>query len=402
MDVISQQPIQVTFDYPVLFTDGLFQPDNPTLRQILVRAADIDGPAQVLFIIDSGVHEAQPGLIAAIEGYAAAHADALHLAGGPLVITGGEASKNEPAVLHRVHQAIHDARLCRHSYVAAVGGGAVLDVVGYAAATAHRGIRLIRIPTTVLAQDDSAVGVKNGVNAFGKKNYLGTFAPPFAVINDVAFLATLSDRDWRSGISEAIKVAIVRDPAFFAAIEADAPLLVARDAAAMERLVRRSAALHLAHISSGGDPFELGSSRPLDFGHWAAHKLEQLTDYRLRHGEAVAVGMALDTAYAHVQGFLPERDLRRILDLLIAVGFELWPPELARTLSDAASGSSVLDGLEEFREHLGGTLTIMLIRGLGEPFDVHEIDRNAMMRSIEVLARAQDAARAASAARRAS
>ena len=112
--------------------------------------------------------------------------------------------------------------------------------------------------------------------------------------------------------------------------------------------------------------------------------------------------MALDSAYAHLRGFLPERDLRRVLDLLVAVGFELLPPELARTLSESASGSSVLDGLEEFREHLGGTLTIMLIRGLGEPFDVHEIDRNAMMRSIEVLARAQDAARSASAARRAS
>ena len=402
MDSISQQRIQVTFDYPVLFTDGLFQPDNPTLRQILARTTDVDGPAQVLFIIDSGVHDANPGLAAAIDGYTAAHAAAVQLAARPLVITGGEASKNDPAVLHQVHQAIHDARLCRHSYVAAIGGGAVLDVVGYAAATAHRGIRLIRIPTTVLAQDDSAVGVKNGVNAFGKKNFLGTFAPPFAVINDVGFLATLSDRDWRSGISEAIKVAIVRDPAFFAAIEADAAKLVARDAAAMERLIRRSAALHLAHISSGGDPFELGSSRPLDFGHWAAHKLEQSTDYRLRHGEAVAVGMALDSAYAHVQGFLPERDLRRVLDLLVAVGFELLPPELAQTLSEPAPGSSVLDGLEEFREHLGGTLTIMLIRGLGEPFDVHEIDRNAMMRSIEVLARAQDAARAASAARRAS
>src|SRR6478672_4868338 len=235
MDAISQQPIQVTFDYPVLFTDGLFQPDNPTLRQILVRAADFDGPAQVLFVVDSGVHEAHPGLAAAIEGYTAAHADALQLAGRPVVIIGGEASKNDPAVLHQVHQAIHDARLCRHSYVAVIGGGAVLDVVGYAAATAHRGIRLIRIPTTVLAQDDSAVGVKNGVNAFGQKNYLGTFAPPFAVISDFAFLSTLSERDWRSGISEAIKVALVRDPAFFDLLERDAALLVARDADAMER-----------------------------------------------------------------------------------------------------------------------------------------------------------------------
>jgi 3-dehydroquinate synthase len=170
----------------------------------------------------------------------------------------------------------------------------------------------------------------------------------------------------------------------------------------MERLVRRSAALHFAHISNGGDPFELGSSRPLDFGHWSAHKLEQMTDYRLRHGEAVAVGMALDTTYAHEQGFLPEPELRRILDLLVAMGFELLPPELARASADGGAGGSVLDGLEEFREHLGGTLTIMLIRGLGQPFDVHEIDRNAMIRSIQVLGGAQDAARSASAARRAS
>ncbi len=402
MDAIPQHPIQVTFDYPVLFTDGLFQPDNLTLRRLLVDAAGMDGAADLLFFVDSGVNAAHPYLSAAIADYCSAHADALTLAGPPVVIVGGEESKNDPAVLERIHHAIHDARLCRHSYVAAIGGGAVLDVVGYAAATAHRGIRLIRIPTTVLAQDDSAVGVKNGVNAFGKKNYLGTFAPPFAVINDFTFLATLSDRDWRSGIAEAIKVAIVRDPAFFAAIEADAAKLVARDAAAMERLVRRSAALHLAHISNGGDPFELGSSRPLDFGHWSAHKLEQMTDYRLRHGEAVAVGMALDTTYAHEQGFLPEAELRRILDLLVAMGFELLPPELARASADGAAGGSVLDGLEEFREHLGGTLTIMLIRGLGQPFDVHEIDRNAMIRSIQVLAGAQDAARSASAARRAS
>ena len=278
----------------------------------------------------------------------------------------------------------------------------MLDVVGYAAATAHRGVRLIRVPTTVLSQDDSAVGVKNGVNAFGKKNYLGTFAPPFAVINDFAFLSTLSDRDWRSGISEAIKVALVRDPAFFDRIEEDAVRLVARDAAAMERLVRRSAALHLAHVVSGGDPFELGTSRPLDFGHWAGHKLEQLSGHRLRHGEAVAIGIAIDSTYAHLCGFLPERDWRRILAVLLAVGFDLAAPELAHGLDAPAGGRALLDGLEEFREHLGGTLTIMLLRGIGQPFDVHEIDRDVMIRSIELVARAQTDARLGGIARRAS
>ena len=307
MDDIQQQSIQVTFSYPVVFTTDLFSAENPTLDEILGRKPAGHPPARLLFVIDRGVVEAQPDLLNAIERHCLGYAGRLETAGPPLVIEGGEEAKNNPLVLEQVLAAIHAARLCRHSYVAAIGGGAVLDVVGYAAATAHRGLRLIRVPTTVLAQDDSAMGVKNGVNAFGQKNYLGSFSPPFAVINDFAFLRTLSERDWRSGISEAIKVALVRDPAFFDLLERDAALLAARDADAMERLVRRSARLHLAHVATGGDPFELGSSRPLDYGHWAAHKLEQMTGHRLRHGEAVAIGIALDSSYAYRAASLPSR-----------------------------------------------------------------------------------------------
>ena len=171
---------------------------------------------------------------------------------------------------------------CSRHCLIAIGGGALLDVAGFAAAMAHRGVRLIRVPTTVLSQDDSAIGVKNGINAFDKKNYLGTFAAPFAVINDSRFLPTLSDRDWRSGISEAIKVALIRDAAFFDFIEANAVKLHDRDLPVMEQLVHRSAELHYDHITTNGDPYEQGSSRPLDYGHWAAHKLEPVTDYRLR------------------------------------------------------------------------------------------------------------------------
>jgi 3-dehydroquinate synthase len=398
MDVI-RTPIQITFSYPVVFTTGLFAPSNRTLRDTFGHQP-ADPAAQVVFVIDQGVADAHANLLTDIDGYCRAHADVMSAAAAPILVPGGEASKNDSDVLRRIQAGIHDAGLCRHSYLAVVGGGAVLDVAGYAAATAHRGIRLIRIPTTVLAQDDSAVGVKNGVNAFGKKNFLGTFAPPFAVLNDFAFLTTLADRDWRSGISEAIKVALIRDAAFFDVLERDATLLAARDRQAMERLIRRSAALHFAHVTTGGDPFELGSSRPLDFGHWAAHKLEQLTDYQLRHGEAVAIGIAVDTTYAHLQGYLAEADWRRILSLLSAVGFDLWAPELAQP---GGSGEpAVLDGLEEFREHLGGELTIMLLRGIGQPVDVHEIDRNAMIRSIELVATAQDEARTGRSARKAS
>jgi 3-dehydroquinate synthase len=271
--------------------------------------------------------------------------------------------------------------------VIAIGGGALLDVAGYAAATAHRGIRLVRVPTTVLAQGDSAVGVKNGVNAFGLKNYLGTFAPPYAVVNDVAFLPTLSDRDWFGGVSEAVKVALVKDASLFDEIERDVPRLLLRDLDAMERIVRRSAALHLAHIG-GGDPFEAGSSRPLDFGHWAAHKLESMTGGGLRHGEAVAVGMALDATYAHAQGLLGERDWRRILSLIHALRLSVYVPALDAERADA----TIFEGLREFREHLGGPLTVMLLRGIGQPVDVHEIDTGVMIRSIATL-KAVEAAR---------
>ena len=400
MDLIEQE-IRVSFRYPVLFTRGIFTASNPALGDLLRQAAGEDGVARILFVVDSGVTSAHPGLVTAIETYCREHQDVLRLAGPVLVVPGGERIKNEPAELDALLSAIHAAALCRHSYLAVIGGGAVLDVAGYAAATAHRGIRLIRIPTTVLAQDDSALGVKNGVNSFGKKNYLGTFAPPFAVINDFAFLATLSDRDWRSGISEAVKAALIRDAAFFDLLETLAPALSAREAPAMEQVVRRSAALHLAHIATGGDPFELGSSRPLDFGHWAAHKLEQLTEHRLRHGEAVAAGIALDTTYSYLCGHLPERDWQRVLGLLRALGFALYVPELSQHLDQGDHPASVLGGLDEFREHLGGRLTIMLLHGIGRPFDVHEIDRDVMIRSIE-LVRATEESAAAAAARRAS
>ncbi len=245
------------------------------------------------------------------------------------------------------------------------------------AATAHRGIRLLRIPTTTLSQNDSGVGVKNGINAFGKKNFTGTFAPAWAVINDLRFLETLPDREWRAGIAEAVKVALIKDAAFFEQIEDSVPALAARDLEAMGRMNHRCAELHVQHICQGGDPFEMGSSRPLDFGHWSAHKLEQLTNYRLRHGEAVAIGLALDVTYSHLQGWLGADDVRRVCDVLAGVGFSLYDPGL--------ESPEIFQGLREFREHLGGELTIQMLRRIGEGFNVHEIDEDLMRRGIAQL-----------------
>jgi 3-dehydroquinate synthase len=379
----------VPFRYRVYFTRDVFARDNALLASAV--SGTIPGqPSRLFFIVDDGVSKAHPGLCAAIEEYCRGHRADVSLAGPVLVVPGGESIKNDPSAVTRLLQAIHDAALCRHSYVAAVGGGAVLDVAGYAASTVHRGVRLIRLPSTVLSQDDSAVGVKNGVNAFGQKNYLGTFAPPHAVINDFNLLTTLSDRDWRGGLSEAVKAALIRDAPFFDFIESRAAALIGRDMSAMEAVIRRSAELHLQHITTGGDPFETGSSRPLDFGHWSAHKLERLSSHRLRHGQAVSIGIALDSTYSQLAGWLPEAQWRRIITLLQDLELPVFTPEMGRHLDDEEHAACVLRGLDEFREHLGGRLTIMLLRGIGQPFDGHEIDRELVARSIAVLKTLQD------------
>src|SRR6185437_8907762 len=219
---------------------------------------------------------------------------------------------------------------------------------------------------------------------FGKKNFLGCFTPPYAVINDFQFLTTLEDRDWRAGMAEAVKVALIQDAAFFEFMEEEAAALAAREMRPMKTLIERCAEMHLLHIQTKGDPFELGSSRPLDFGHWAAHKLEQLTNHALRHGEAVAIGIALDTTYSYLSGMLEERDWRRTIDLLHTLGFDLAVTQEGLTLGRENS-RSLLSGLNEFREHLGGPLTIMLLKRVGVGIEVHEISDDLMMESIALL-----------------
>ncbi|WP_187263367.1 3-dehydroquinate synthase [Pontibacter beigongshangensis] len=377
-----QQSFAVQFSYGVYFTENLFSTGNTLLTEVLQQDKSTSR-RKVFFVIDSGVAEAHPQLAQDIKSYAQGHEQVMKLLAEPMVITGGEEVKNDTELLYQLLEAINTNGICRHSYLIAIGGGAVLDMAGFAAAIAHRGIRHIRVPTTVLAQDDSAVGVKNSFNSFGKKNFLGTFAPPFAVINDSQFLLTLDDRDWRSGISEAIKVALIKDEVFYNEIKENAEKLVQRDMPAMQQLIHRCAEMHVQHIG-GADPFETGSSRPLDFGHWAAHKLEQLTNYSLRHGEAVAIGIALDVLYSKLKGMLTAAECEDILGLLHKLGFALYVPELSGC--DATTGKlAVIKGLTEFREHLGGQLTIMLLTRIGKGVEVHEMDEKLLEQAIDLL-----------------
>ncbi len=368
---VVKKTIRVAYDLRVFFTDHAFDAANVVLRQVL--ADDKSGQVKkVLVVLDESLAQAQPALSQQIEKYFAAHDNALKLVCPPLVIEGGERTKNSAFYISEIHSQTDRHHVDRHSYVIAVGGGALLDMVGFAAATAHRGIRHVRIPTTTLSQADSGVGVKNGINAFGKKNFVGTFAPPFAVINDFQLLESLSPRDKRAGYVEAVKVALIRDRLYFETLERDAAALRDCEPEAMRRLIRRCAELHLEHIATSGDPFEFGAARPLDFGHWSAHKLEQLSEYRVRHGEAVAIGIALDVIYSRMRGFLDAASAERVLELLEALGFELFTSELLHLNSQ--DSLLLLDGLEEFREHLGGELTITLLKEIGIGFEAHEMN----------------------------
>ena len=375
-------PITLRHEHRLIFTRDVFAPGNDTLAALLTPR-EPGGTARAVVFWDAGLASAFPGFAEKMTRWFAARAARVSLEAEPLALDGGEGVKNDFHQLEQVWMAINAAKLCRHSFVLAIGGGAVLDMVGFAAATAHRGIPIIRLPTTSLSQADGGLGVKNGVNYFAKKNWLGAFVVPHAVVNDLAFLHGLPPRDRRAGLIEAVKVALIRDANFFEFIAARVDALAAFEPEPYEAVIRESARQHMEHIATGGDPFERGSARPLDFGHWAAHKLEQLSEFRVSHGEAVAVGMAIDLIYARRVGLLPEPIAERILALIQRLGFELFAP--VKQIRGPSGRQDMLDGLEEFREHLGGRLTIPMIRAPGDRLDVHEMDGPVVRASFEEL-----------------
>jgi 3-dehydroquinate synthase len=379
---IAWQRFSVPYDYPVAFTRGLFDPANPLLADMLARREPAKRHRCLVFL-DDNLGRARPGLAAAIESYADAHAARMSLAAPVETVPGGEKIKTDLAWIEGIQDQIHRLGIDRHSFVIGIGGGAVLDAVGLAAATAHRGVRHVRLPSTVLAQNDSGVGVKNAVNLKGYKNFVGTFAPPWAVLNDFDLLDSLPRRERIAGLAEAVKVALIRDRAFFEWIEANADRLIAFDSGAEEYMIRRCAELHMRQIAHGGDPFEMGSARPLDFGHWSAHRLEALTHHHVRHGEAVAIGIALDSRYSVLAGLLEPGADERIAALLEHLGFRIWHPALARR--DETGRPAMLRGLEEFREHLGGELTVTLLTAVGTGHEVHEIDAGLVTRAADWL-----------------
>jgi 3-dehydroquinate synthase len=368
---VINQKFTLNFQYSVLFAHNCFDIEDKTIIDLV---DNISESPKLLAIIDEGVEKTHPDLAVRIEQYCEHH----NIQSIPsMVVPAGEDCKNDESVIDDIYSAVEKYEIDRHSYILVVGGGAVVDAVGFAAATAHRGIRLIRMPSTVLGQNDAGVGVKNAVNYHKRKNYIGTFAPPFAVINDFDLLSTLSARDKRAGIAEAVKVALIKDATFFDELYQTRSELAEFEEVATKHMIIKCAQLHLDHIATSGDPFELGSARPLDFGHWSAHKLEQLTNNELRHGEAVAIGIALDSLYSALKGHISQDKVDKILTLLSAVGFELSHPVLEKL--------NVVKALAEFKEHLGGNLCITLLSDIGAGFEVNEIDEVLMTQALTKL-----------------
>ncbi len=388
---MSDRPDHLSFaltlrhEHRLIFTRDVFAENNAILAELLTPR-EAGENVRVLVFVDAGVQRGFPDITGRIQRWFAVRSDRFGLAATPIVVPGGEAVKNDFRELERVWSAINSAGLDRHSYVLVLGGGAVLDMVGFAAATAHRGIQLVRLPTTSLSQGDGGVGVKNGINYFGKKNWLGAFVVPHAIVNDFVFLHALPERARRCGLIEAVKVALIRDARFFEFIAERVDALARFEQEPFEAVIRESARQHVEHIATAGDPFEHGSARPLDFGHWAAHKLEQLSEFRVSHGEAVAVGIAMDVIYARRTGLLAEPIAERILNVIQRLGFELFAP--VREIRRPTGPQDMLDGLEEFREHLGGRLSIPMITAPGQRLEIHEINGPVVKAAFdELLAR---------------
>lgn len=368
-------PFSVPQVHRLRFTEDVLGRDSHILADLLEPT--VQGRARVQFWADQELLKARPELKQRIRSFCDQYPH-LNRVGNVQIVPGGEPIKNDIHILERMLKVFNAADLDRRSYVVVIGGGAVLDAVGFAAAIAHRGIRLVRLPTTTLAQGDSGIGVKNGVNLFQKKNWLGSFAVPWGVVNDVDLLSTLSDRDFISGFSEAVKVALLKSPEMFEQLCGDAKRIRQRDPQAALQAIQQSAQWHLKHITLGGDPFEMREARPLDYGHWSAHRLEAMTDFQLRHGEAVAIGVAIDSVYSSLCYKMSQAEAVQVVQCLLDLGFGLQHDALEQT-------QHLHQGLEEFRQHLGGRLTLTMLDGVGKPFEVHEVQWPRMLEAIEIV-----------------
>jgi 3-dehydroquinate synthase len=296
----------------------------------------------------------------------------------PLVraIPPGEPSKSLDQAVALWHW-LAESGAARRDVLLAFGGGVIADLGGWVASAYMRGIPYINLPTTLLAQVDGALGGKVAVNHPLAKNLIGAFHQPAAVIANVGFLRTISGRHLRAGLAETIKKAMIASPAYWALIENEADAILARDPAALERLVRSAAAIKTALVER--DPYEDDLRRPLNFGHTIGHPLETVTGYGpLLHGEAVALGMVVESRIAAARGLLAPALLERLLTLLRRCGL----PTVAGELAAPVEGEAVLAAMEHVRLIRAGSLRWVLPVDLGETVIADDVGEDEVRRAL--------------------
>ncbi len=289
-----------------------------------------------------------------------------------LVLPDGEAFKTLDTVA-RILDVLVANRFSRDACIVALGGGVVGDVAGFAASCYQRGIDFVQLPTTLLAQVDSSVGGKTGVNHVGGKNLIGAFHQPRAVIADTDTLATLPNRELRAGLAEVIKYGLIIDAAFFAWLEANISKLLARDGAALTYAIRRCCEIKADFVRR--DEREQGDRALLNLGHTFGHAIESATGYASwLHGEAVGAGMYMAALTSHHAGWLSSDELTRVRTLLLRTGLPLAAREMA---GDAALASMRMD-----KKVKAGQMRLVLLKGIGSSVLTAEYPEKALQRTL--------------------
>lgn len=287
--------------------------------------------------------------------------------------------------VERIARSLCRAGADRKSLVIAVGGGVVGDVVGFAAASYLRGVALVHIPTTLVAQVDSSIGGKTGVNLPEGKNLVGAFYPPRLVITDPDLLRTLPDREFRGGLAEVIKHAVIADAPMFAMLEKDMDRILQRDRDALGSLIPRNVQIKARVVSQ--DERESGLREILNFGHTFAHALESVTHYRVyQHGEAVAWGMMAAAFLGHELGVTPAQDVSRVVSLVCRVSpLPSWP---------GVSNVALLNAMRSDKKSRGGVLRFVLSPRIGHARTYDAVPINAVERLLHITPRLITAASA--------
>ena len=287
----------------------------------------------------------------------------------------GEGSKSWQG-LQTVTDAIIGGRLERGDLVIALGGGVIGDLAGFAASIARRGMRFVQVPTSLLAQVDSSVGGKTGINTGLGKNLVGAFHQPVLVIADTATLDTLPQRELKAGYAEIVKYGLIDDAPFFEWLEVNAPAVLSGEGDARQEAIARSCQAKARVVAA--DEREGGRRALLNLGHTFGHALEVLCGYdpaRLVHGEGVAIGMALAHRYSHFLGHCPGQDVERVIGHLERLAL---PTDIAAIEGFAPSLDEMVDAMKQDKKVSRGALTFILTRGIGQSFIAKDVPEDTL------------------------